>query len=570
MKHLRIVLALALVCFVIVASMVRHVSWLQSELIKSSAIRTAQLYSIALTQFRTLYTSEVVEKARKHGLAVTHNYAARDDAIPLPATLSMMLGEQIGRLTSGASSRLYSPYPFPWRKSEENTLLDQFDKTAWEFLSVNPHKQYYQFSQEGGKAVLNYATADLMRPDCVACHNSHPDSPKTDWQAGDVRGVLEIRLPLDVITAQAGSDLHSTIIAYVIAGVGIVLLIGLVIIRLNRHREELEQRVTKRTKALHSEITQSEKMEERLRLVIEAFPVAMIMIDESGDISHANHEAETLFGYLPGDLVGSSIDRLVPDSQRSNHSRHRKSFIDNPSARPMSGRDLLARKRNGDNFPVEVGLNSIVTGDGIIVLCSVVDLTERKIYEETILDQTEILLKSNELLFHEATIDSLTNVANRRSFYSRLDTYLQLSRRNSQPVSILMADIDYFKKHNDYFGHAGGDTALKTVALTINATNREADFIARLGGDEFAILLPDTDQEGALAAAEKLRKSIENISGLERQITMSFGVATVIVNRDDQINVAQFREKFIKNADKALYYSKENGKNRVTHFNEMV
>jgi hypothetical protein len=193
--------------------MIWHVSRLQSELINSTAIRTAELYSVALTQFRTLYTSEVVEKARKHGLEITHDYAAHDNAIPLPATLSMILGEQIGKFTAGASSRLYSPYPFPWRKYEEKPLLDEFDKKAWEFLSVNPDKQYYQFSQEGDKTILFYATADLMRSDCVACHNSHPDSPKTDWKVGDVRGVLEVNLPLDVITSQTSADLRTTTIA---------------------------------------------------------------------------------------------------------------------------------------------------------------------------------------------------------------------------------------------------------------------------------------------------------------------------------------------------------------------
>ena len=570
MKHLGIILVLTLVCFIIVASMIWHVSQLQSELIKSTALRTAQLYTTALTQFRTLYTSEVVEKARKHGLEVAHDYAMRDNAIPLPATLSMILGEQIGKLTAGASSQLYSPYPFPWRKVEENTLLDEFDKKAWEFLSANPDKQYYQFSKEGNKTILFYATADLMRPDCVACHNSHPDSPKTDWKTGDVRGVLEVSLPLDVITSQTSTDLRTTIIAYTTVGLGIVFIVSMVIIKLSRHSEELEQRVAERTTDLETEIVRRQKTEERFRLGIEASPAAMIMVNELGDILHVNHEAEKLFGYLPGDLVGKSIDTLVPDKERMNHPLYRETFFKNPSARKMGGRDLFARKLNGDNFPVEVGLNPIDTPDGKIVLCSVVDLTERKKFEETILDQTKLLKMSNERLYLEATTDGLTNIANRRSLYSQLDTFLQLSRRNSRPVSILMTDIDYFKKYNDDFGHLGGDRALKTVAQKLNEVNRDADFVARYGGEEFAIVLPDTDQEGALAVGEKLRKSIEAISGLDRIITMSFGAATAIISRDDPFVVEQLRENLIKQADEALYYSKENGRNKITHFNKMV
>lgn len=181
MKNLRIILTLSLVFSIVLASMIWHVSQLQSELIESTAIRTAELYSTALAQFRTLYTSEVVGRASKHGLEATHDYRSREKAIPLPATLSMMLGENIGQHTSDARSRLYSPYPFPWRKNKEKPSAYEFDQKAWEFLSANSGKQYYQFSDDDNKPVLHYATADVMKSECVACHNTHPDSPRTDW-----------------------------------------------------------------------------------------------------------------------------------------------------------------------------------------------------------------------------------------------------------------------------------------------------------------------------------------------------------------------------------------------------
>jgi len=561
-------LTLSLAFSIVVASMIWHMSQLQSELIETTALRTAELYSIALAQFRTLYTSEVVERASKHGLEATHDYVSRDGAIPLPATLSMMLGESIGMHTSGASSHLYSLYPFPWRKNQEKTSLHEFDKKAWEFLSENPDKQYYQFSQQDNEAVLLYATADVMAPQCVACHNVHPDSPKTDWKVGDVRGVLAVTLPLGSITSQTSANLKTTVIAYVTVGLGLAVAIGIVIIRLHRHSEELEQRVAERTKDLESEIVQRQKIEERFRVGIEASPAAMIMVDHTGSVLHVNHEAERLFGYPSGELVGRSVDMLVPDMERANHPFHRETFLRNPSARKMGGRTLLARKRNGEKFPVEVGLNPIVTPDGIVVLCSVVDLTERKQFEDTILGQTELLKKANERLYTEATIDSLTNVANRRSLNSQLETFLQLSRRTGRPVSLLLADIDHFKRYNDDFGHPGGDRALKTVAQKLADVNRDADFVARYGGEEFAIVMPDTNQKGALVAGEKLREAIEAISELDRNITMSFGAATVIVASNVPFTVEQIRENLVRQADQALYHSKENGRNRVTHFNE--
>ena len=205
----------------------------------------------------------------------------------------------------------------------------------------------------------------------------------------------------------------------------------------------------------------------------------------------------------------------------------------------------------------------------MLVLCAVVDLTDRKKYEQTILEQTALLQQTNERLYKEATIDSLTNIANRRSLYSQIETFLQLSQRNGQPVSILMADIDHFKQYNDNFGHQGGDRALQAVAQKISDANRAADFVARYGGEEFTIVLPDTDLEGVLVVGEKLRATVEAISGLDREITMSFGAATLIVNRDTPFIIDTLRENLLQQADAALYRSKANGRNRVTHFSEV-
>ena len=133
-----------------------------------------------------------------------------------------------------------------------------------------------------------------MRAECVSCHNSHPDSPKTDWQEGDVRGALTVTLPLGSIATQASTNLKTTIIAYVSVGLGLAIAIGIVIIRLYRQSEELELKVLARTEDLESEIALRQKMEERFRIGIEASPAAMIMVEKAGRILHANLEAERL------------------------------------------------------------------------------------------------------------------------------------------------------------------------------------------------------------------------------------------------------------------------------------
>jgi len=567
MKRLPIILALILLFGAVLASMIWHLSQLQSGMIESAALRTSQLYSTALEQFRTLYTSEVLEKAREHGLEVTHDYASRDDAIPLPATLSMLLGEEIGKQASGATAYLYSPYPF--RIKKRSLLVDEFNSEAWEFLTANPQEQYYRFEQKHDDPVLRYATADIMRTECVSCHNSHPDSPKTDWKIGDVRGLLVVNLPLNAISVQTNADLRKTSISYAAVAAAIAAILAMVIIKLSRQSEELSRRVKERTEDLESEILRRQKTEERFRQAIEAAPAAMIMVDRAGIIAHANHEAAELFGFTVGTLVGQSIDVLVPNDKRAEHPSNRENYVENPVARRMAGLDLLAQKKQGEIFPAEIRLNPIDTPDGIVVLCSIVDLTERKKSMNVILDQAKELEAANDLLEHQATTDSLTNVANRRSWNNQLETILKLSQRYDHPVSILMTDVDHFKKYNDDLGHPAGDRALAATAQTLRDAARGTDFVARYGGEEFAVLLPETDQDQALLTAEKLRKAVEAMSGLDRGITISIGVSTLLSEQKEPFDLEMIEKQLVEEADKALYRSKESGRNRITHFNDM-
>ncbi len=569
MKNIKITLALLLTSAVIIASMNWHVDELRNSLIHSSSINTARLYTTALNQFRSLYTSEVVHTARKSKLDVSHDYAARDNAIPLPATLSMLLGEKIGLLTAGAKSQLLSPYPFPWRKQGKDFVLGDFDQKAWDSLNENPSEPYYEFSLNGDEATLYYATADIMEAECVSCHNSYPRSPKTDWKVGDVRGILKVSLPLDSIFLETSSNLLKTMHIYITVGLGLVILVGFAIIKLSRYSEELEQKVTERTKELKSEMLERIKLEERFHTGIEASPAAMIMTNEKGNIVYTNNEANRVFGYPPEELTDRPVEILVPNKYKEYHLSCREDFLQSPSVRSMGGRELYARKMNGDTFPVQIGITPIETTDGMLILCAVTDLTERKKIEDKLLEKTKLLKTANERLHIEATVDTLTNIGNRRSLFTQLDIILKLSQRNCRPLSVLMADIDGFKEYNDKFGHPAGDSALKEVAQTIKDVNRDADYVARYGGEEFVILLPDTDDKGALLAAEKIRIAVESISVLERKVTVSVGAATLTSNKHESFKVQHMTELLIKQADEALYHSKRNGRNIVKHANMM-
>ena len=160
-------------------------------------------------------------------------------------------------------------------------------------------------------------------------------------------------------------------------------------------------------------------------------------------------------------------------------------------------------------------------------------------------------------------IDQLTSIANRRGFNVRMNMEWNRAIRVNTPISILIMDVDKFKVYNDTYGHQQGDVALQAVVkVVVQSINRPADFAARWGGEEFVILLPNTDANGALYIAERIRMDISNVvipcaDGAETKVTVSIGVKTQSPVRGSSL------DSFIANADKALYTAKETGRNRV-------
>ncbi len=187
---------------------------------------------------------------------------------------------------------------------------------------------------------------------------------------------------------------------------------------------------------------------------------------------------------------------------------------------------------------------------------------ERHNGREALEKQQLALLDANEKLERLATHDPLTGVKNRRAFGEKLDEEWSRARRYGTPLSLVMLDVDKFKQFNDSFGHPAGDVVLKRVASVLMAAIRATDFLARYGGEEFVLILPNTDAEGALILANRLRAGIENAPWKERQITASIGVSTLVFAHKSGADLLQ-------SADGALYHAKESGRNRVVHTRDM-
>lgn len=180
------------------------------------------------------------------------------------------------------------------------------------------------------------------------------------------------------------------------------------------------------------------------------------------------------------------------------------------------------------------------------------------------------LNQANAKLTEQTTIDSLTGVKNRNAFDKRLLAEAKISRRQQSPLAMLMLDIDRFKSINDSFGHLAGDHALRLIAnaLSVNL-KRPLDLVSRFGGEEFAIILPNTDEHGAVNVAESIRKSVMELNIYWDKnlikLTMSIGLSCQIIHEEADMT------SLLEQADKALYRAKNEGRNRVqVYFSDLA
>lgn len=195
------------------------------------------------------------------------------------------------------------------------------------------------------------------------------------------------------------------------------------------------------------------------------------------------------------------------------------------------------------------------------------DISDRKQAELALAEVQSNLRRANQELKQLVNLDGLTQIANRRCFDERIIYEWQRLYRDRQPLSLLMFDVDYFKLYNDHYGHQLGDHALLMIAQAVDQlVCRPADLVARYGGEEFIVILPNTNLEGAIAVAKNLHKAIADLqiphqySDVSDVVTVSTGIASGIPQLDRSPYV------LINQVDQALYYAKQQGRNRSVIF----
>ncbi|MDO9300759.1 MAG: diguanylate cyclase, partial [Anaerolineales bacterium] len=311
------------------------------------------------------------------------------------------------------------------------------------------------------------------------------------------------------------------------------------------------------------DITERKRVEDQLRQLssaVEHNPSSIVITDISGRIEYVNPKFTDVTGFTlddvrgktPWDMFGSS--EMQPETLAGHQQAIR-------SWKEWRG-EMLNRKKNGETYWESVSISPITDSSGVVTHFVAVneDITARKESEEKI-------KHLNAGLEQLAMTDYLTNLYNRRYFIQRGTEEFKRARRNNQPLSLLMLDIDEFKTVNDTYGHEAGDMALQQVAAALKSSLREIDILGRMGGEEFAVLLPSTLLHEAVLLAERIQQIIAStpleVPGASLTITISIGVA-VIANEMSGI------DDLLRNADAALYHAKNSGRNRVMKYKNIL
>lgn len=374
----------------------------------------------------------------------------------------------------------------------------------------------------------------------IARTNWHP---KLKWTVMNIIGLITVLLTFYLLIDKK-TLLFKVLASYSLAAIIAAVFVGFLLeylIRSNRLEANLKE------------------SEERNRKLIELLPDAVVVFTEQ-KIVFANHVANQL---LTGDsnhsIVNLNIQEFIHLSSMDLSLQRQKILFSTKGA----NLDIVEEKFiTLDKQVIDVEVNScpIMYQDKPSVLTVFRDISERKIAEQK-------LKEANKKLAILSYTDGLTGIANRRIFDETLIKEWNICKRKHEPISLIMFDIDFFKLYNDTYGHDGGDECLKKVAAAANQiVQRPDDMVARYGGEEFSIILPNTNETGAHHIAEKLLSSIRNLhiphihSKVCPSLTISIGVATCVpsdVTDHDQL---------LKNADKALYFAKNNGRNQIQYY----
>jgi diguanylate cyclase (GGDEF)-like protein/PAS domain S-box-containing protein len=295
------------------------------------------------------------------------------------------------------------------------------------------------------------------------------------------------------------------------------------------------------------------------RLMVENTADVIVRYDAALRRVYISPSSLDMFGYEPEEMMGSYASMLIhPEDFEKTETAFRRFGPDQPNFN-LTFRAIC---KDGHIIWVE-GQYRYLPGDGG-ALAVMRDITERRQAETMLAEANETLEAANRILQALAQQDGLTGLANRRRFDEVLVEEFSRARRQREPLSVLLLDADHFKAYNDHYGHLAGDECLRRISAAIESVlRRPGDHAARYGGEEFVVLLPLTDESGALIVAEQIRAAvsalaIQHLGSAPQIVTVSIGVSSLI-----PFGGADHPDRLIAAADRALYRAKAEGRNRV-------
>lgn len=301
--------------------------------------------------------------------------------------------------------------------------------------------------------------------------------------------------------------------------------------------------------------------QEKLQLVFNtSIDAQLITRLVDGYIVDVNDEFTCLSGYSKIEVIGNYMD----SGSYWNTLKDREVFIKEVTEKGFCENMEFTFRRKDESYFFGIVSAKIIMIHSVAHVISVVrDITQRKHIESKMQELVQQLEKEKNVAQHNAITDSLTGLYNRRYFDQILRTEFSRLMMPGKKLSLIMLDIDYFKKFNDIYGHLEGDSCLQLVATTLgNMVEGENGIVARFGGEEFIMVLPEMDENSAQELGEKSRKAIENLaiphekSKVSKQVTISAGVITIYPHELKSTDHA------LKLVDDALYLAKERGRNQ--------
>jgi diguanylate cyclase (GGDEF)-like protein/PAS domain S-box-containing protein len=317
-------------------------------------------------------------------------------------------------------------------------------------------------------------------------------------------------------------------------------------------------------KELNAKTRKLQASEEKHRLLIEhtlsGVAVHKIILDDDGEPADyvflsGNPAFETQTGLRVADILGRRATEVMPG-------------IDTQTFIRIYGKVVLTGEPvSFEKYSAALGrhysINAYRMGEGRFATVFK-DITDRKLAEEQIQELIAQLEIERDLAQNNSLTDSMTGLFNRRFFDKALRTEFSRHQRLGSHLSLIILDVDHFKKYNDHYGHIAGDDCLRQIALALKTVvERAPDIVARYGGEEFVVILPDTHHRGAAVLAERIREAVLRLALPHVQsetatcVTISLGVASAA----DHLLTDE--AELVALADQALYLAKTNGRNRI-------